>query len=219
MKKLLCAILMLYSINVIAGEWMADPDTGCQAWNVAPSEGESIKWSGSCKNNKANGKGVLQWYRNGNEGDRFEGVYKNGHMHGKGSYAFANGEQYRGDWRDSRRNGKGVTTWPNGDRYEGEYQDDRRQGYGVYYYSSDGKRREGEWQNDKLVAQVHNKRACDRLYAGKKVKATVSGLVNLFGITNEDAIIIGLSKEEGVATVQSLNNSQMIGEVHCDELQ
>lgn len=217
MKKLFCTLLMLVSINGFAGEWMADPDTGCQAWNVAPSAGESIKWTGSCKNNKANGKGILQWYANGNIGDRYEGVYQDGHMHGKGNYAFANGNRYEGDWRNSRRNGKGIQTWTNGSRYEGEWVDDKQTGYGILYRAS-GTREEGEWQDGNLVNQVHNKHACDNLYAGQKVNAPIHGLATLFGQTTESSIVLGFSRETGLVTIRSINNSQMVGEVYCDEL-
>jgi len=200
MNKFFCAMLMLYSINTFAAN--------CTV-NDSDISGE---YSGGCKNGLAHGKGVAQGR------DRYEGVFNNGIEHGKGYYSWADGRRYKGDWRNGKQNGKGIYTWSNGDRYEGEFLNDKMHGYGVYYFA-DGKRQEGEWQNNKLVSQVHNKHACDRLYAGKKVKASVSGLVNLFGIKNEDAIIIGLSKENGVATVQSINNSQMIGEVPCDELQ
>lgn len=61
--------------------------------------------------------------------------------------------------------------------------------------------------------------ACDNLYAGKVVNAPVSGLVNFFGIKSEKAIILGVSSRNGVATVRSVDNSSMVGELSCESLQ
>lgn len=199
MKRLLCAMLMLYSINTFAANCTVNDS------DIAD------EYSGGCKNGLAHGKGVAQGK------DKYEGMFKNGNANGYGIYTWATGDRYEGQWQDNKLNGKGIYTWVNGGRYEGQWQDGHRNGYGIY--NSNGTREEGEWQHGKLVSKVHNKRACDRLYAGKKVKASVSGLVNLFGIKSEDAIVVGFSREDGVATVQSINNSQMIGEVPCDELQ
>ena len=68
-------VFSVFSVNTWAGEWIADSTTGCQVWNGNPSPGDSISWSGSCTNGKATGKGVLQWYLNGNPQGRYEGDY------------------------------------------------------------------------------------------------------------------------------------------------
>ena len=41
--------------------WIADK-RGCKVANPFPRPGESITWSGECKNGFAQGSGVLQWY-------------------------------------------------------------------------------------------------------------------------------------------------------------
>ena len=124
--------------------WLADERTGCRIWNAAPRASESVTWSGACRANNANGRGVAQWFENGRPTDRYEGDYRDGLEHGTGVYVRANGERYEGEWQDGERSGRGVYTWPNGDRYEGEWREGQRQGRGVYVWGS-GVQYEGEW--------------------------------------------------------------------------
>ncbi len=51
-------------------------------------------------------------------GDRYEGEWKNGKKHGKGTMDYANGNKYTGIWVNDNRAGQGVFTWTNGNRYE-----------------------------------------------------------------------------------------------------
>jgi len=46
-------------------------------------------------------------------------------QNGNGTYLYDNGDKYEGDWRDGERNGHGKYTWPNGDIYEGDWKDDK----------------------------------------------------------------------------------------------
>src|ERR1017187_9422766 len=48
--------------------WIADK-SGCKVANPFPQPGESITWSGQCKNGVADGEGLLEWYINGNAAD------------------------------------------------------------------------------------------------------------------------------------------------------
>jgi hypothetical protein len=130
--------------------WISDVNSSCQVWNPAPVSDESIKWTGSCSNGKATGKGILQWYRNGKPTGRYEGQYRNGHMDdGKGLYVFANGDVYEGDFVDGKRTGKGKDTLHNGDVYEGEFVDSEWNGKGDLY-DSKGWKLTGKWIHGKL---------------------------------------------------------------------
>ena len=40
---------------------------------------------------------------------------------GKGILKFNNGDIYDGDWRDDEKNGKGIYQFSNGDSYEGDW--------------------------------------------------------------------------------------------------
>ena len=43
---------------------------------------------------------------------------------------FLNGDKYDGEWKDGKMHGKGVYTYINGDQYEGEYSDNVINGSG-----------------------------------------------------------------------------------------
>lgn len=81
-------------------DWIADPRNGCKVWDPAPEAGESIRWSGPCKNGFADGKGVLEWMQNGKPTDRYEGEYRGGKRNGHGTVTYRNGQTVEGDWRD-----------------------------------------------------------------------------------------------------------------------
>lgn len=80
--------------------WIADPRTGCKVWDPAPQAGESIRWSGPCKDGLATGKGTVVWFEHGQAGDRYTGAYRHGKRNGYGVVTYANGETVKGDWSD-----------------------------------------------------------------------------------------------------------------------
>jgi hypothetical protein len=147
MKWIIATMLALMPFLTHAGEWIADAKSNCQVWNLFPSPGESISWTGACANGKATGKGTLQWYLNGTPKDRYEGEYRDGYRHGVGTQFYADGTSYEGEWRNGQMNGNGTRIYPSGDRYEGEWSDGQRQGRGTYVWAS-GSRYEGEYKNN-----------------------------------------------------------------------
>ena len=75
----------------------------------------------------------------------------NGLLHGKGTYTYQNGEKYEGLFRDGYMFGEGRYTWADGGYYEGEYYSTRvntasnrsfpapnglRHGYGIRVWST-----------------------------------------------------------------------------------
>ena len=71
-------------------------------------------YEGDYKNNKREGKGIMYF----DDGDTYEGDYKNDKADGKGIYYYNDGERYEGDWRNNIPKGKGIIYYYNGDRYE-----------------------------------------------------------------------------------------------------
>lgn len=63
-------------------------------------------------------------------------LYLNGKEHGHGIYKYDNGDIYEGEWKDNMRNGHGIYVFTEGDIYEGEYKDDKISGYGILKYAS-----------------------------------------------------------------------------------
>lgn len=78
-------------------------------------------------------------------GDRCEGDWEEGQLHGHGTFWFANGDRYQGDFWRGDPDGPGKYWYANGDFYEGEGNFSReastasamiRHGYGKYLYAN-----------------------------------------------------------------------------------
>jgi len=123
--------------------WIADK-RGCKVANTFPRRGETITWSGACKNGFADGTGVLQWYLDGKEDDRYEGTLEQGWAQGKGVLSRADGGKYDGDWQHSVQQGSGRYEAPDGSWYEGEWKNGKPNGHGQYR-RPDGKIFIGVW--------------------------------------------------------------------------
>lgn len=57
---------------------------------------------------------------------KYEGDWKDGMRHGKGTFYYTNGDKYVGDWKDDVQDGKGIYYFQNGERYEGDYANGER---------------------------------------------------------------------------------------------
>lgn len=117
---------------------------GCNVANPFPQPGESITWSGNCKNNVADGDGVLQWFIDGKIADKYEGSLKDGWAEGKGTLTRSEGGRYVGDWKHSLQDGEGRYEAADGSWYEGQWKDGQPHGHGQYQ-GPDGKSFVGEW--------------------------------------------------------------------------
>lgn len=81
---------------------------------------------------------------------------------------FQNGDKYEGDWKDGQKHGQGVYTWKNGDRYEGGWKNGKAHGKGVFT-RADGTKNDGEFENGSLVYTDGHKITC-RLITGSYKK-------------------------------------------------
>jgi hypothetical protein len=123
--------------------WIADKN-GCKVANPFPRPGETITWSGECKDGLAQGQGVLQWYLDGQEDDRYEGNLELGWAEGHGVLVRLDGSKYEGDWKQSQQHGNGRFEAPDGSWYEGQWKDGKPHGQGQYR-RPDGKIFIGVW--------------------------------------------------------------------------
>ena len=165
------AKVLLAAVPDLSGPiWLVAQNQPCKVWNANPQAGEVLTWSGGCVDDKASGKGRKTWrnrdgesiyqgeYRDGKKhgrgtytwpsGDRYEGEYRDGKHHGRGTYTWPSGDRYEGEYRDGKQHGRGTKTWRSGSRYEGEYRDGKRHGRGTYTWPS-GDRYEGEYRDGK----------------------------------------------------------------------
>lgn len=63
--------------------------------------------------------GAYKGVRNYENGDKYEGEFLNGKIHGKGIYTYANGDKYEGAFVDGKFTSKGTFTCGNGNQYTG----------------------------------------------------------------------------------------------------
>ena len=64
------------------------------------------------------------------DGGIYEGTFKNGLQHGKGTYSLPNGYKYTGEWVEGEIRGQGVAVFPNGSIYEGSFVKGKPEGLG-----------------------------------------------------------------------------------------
>jgi hypothetical protein len=140
---LLSSAFAVFAVAAGDVEWIADA-RGCKVANPFPRAGETITWSGECKNGFAHGEGVLQWFLNGKPDDRYEGNLLMGWAQGKGVLIKPDGAKYAGDWKDSMQHGSGRLEWPDGSWYDGDWKAGKPHGHGQYR-RPDGKMFMGEW--------------------------------------------------------------------------
>lgn len=86
----------------------------------------------------------IEYYSNG---DWYEGDFKDGMLHGFGTYYWANGDTYMGEFVDGDFEGIGIFTGKNGFIYRGQWKDDKMNGYGEALYT-DKWIYKGYWVND-----------------------------------------------------------------------
>lgn len=158
-----------------APRFFADPRNGCKLWIEYPQSTKAVRWDGACRNGLATGAGRFQFTdsdgqtrsgeaefvdgkRNGrgfevySSGMRYEGVYRNGMLNGRGWVTMAGesaGERYDGEFRNDRFHGQGVYTWPDGRRLEVAFNDGLPDGPGKY-----------RDQNGQVIQGVFPGRAC-----------------------------------------------------------
>ncbi|CAN9498441.1 unnamed protein product [Ophioblennius macclurei] len=133
-------------------------------------------YEGRWLSGKPNGRGVLKWtdgriytglFRNGledgfgelvapnktlNKNDHYQGQWKEGKMHGLGTYRYASGEVYEGSFQEGMRHGHGMlrtgklnTSSPS--VFIGQWLQDKKTGYGVFDDITKGEKYMGMWQD------------------------------------------------------------------------
>lgn len=86
--------------------------------------------------------GEFKW----DNGDKYKGQWKNGNLHGQGTYYYHNGDKYVGNWIDNKREGYGVIYFADGHQYVGSWKDNMPNGNGIFTWNS-GVKFIGTWQN------------------------------------------------------------------------
>jgi hypothetical protein len=126
-----------------AGAWVVDAKSGCQVWNPNPQLEETVAWSGSCVNGRAEGRGTVQWLKHDAPSETDEGEWHDGRHTGKGKQSWAGG-RYEGDLSDGEPNGHGVLMVQKL-RYEGDFRNGKPNGTGTL--TAGGETVQGTWKD------------------------------------------------------------------------
>jgi len=86
---------------------------------------------------------------------RFTGEWKDGLIHGYGTYIWKTGDQYEGSWVNGKRSGFGTFTWKDGSKFEGNWFNDQRNGPGILYSNSGAVIKQGKWAENMYYKRVH----------------------------------------------------------------
>ena len=86
------------------------------------------------KGNCFKGHGTYEW----ENGDFYEGMWKNGKPDGNGVFYFENGDNYTGRFSEGLKSGHGKYTLKDGNTYDGNWDDDKMDGRGKYYWAREG---------------------------------------------------------------------------------
>lgn len=68
-----------------------------------------------------------------------------GQKHGNGKMRYDNGNEYDGQWKNNKRDGKGTTRYASGNVYIGMWKGGKRHGFGVFHISKSGDIYRGNW--------------------------------------------------------------------------
>jgi MORN repeat len=87
-------------------------------WRQA--ETTTVTWTVPCEDGRAQGRGVLEWFRDGRLAVHYEGEMSKGRVTGHGELIDTGGIRRRGRWYWGRMTGNGVAEGPEGS-YEGAW--------------------------------------------------------------------------------------------------
>lgn len=118
--------------------------------NKRTGRGKYVWNNGNCyegcwKDDLKHGLGEFTW----SNGDKYFGMYQNDYRHGKGTKTYSFGDMYDGDWVGGKKEGKGMYLWKVGDKYEGEFKRNQKSGKGIKEWKN-GCRYVGDWKHDKM---------------------------------------------------------------------
>lgn len=104
---------------------------------------DGAKYVGEWKNGLLHGQGTYTFAT----GERHSGQFVAGSLNGIGTLVSAHGDKYVGEIKNSRPHGRGTNTFVEGDKYIGEHKDGKPDGLGIYL-SRDGSNYVGETKNN-----------------------------------------------------------------------
>lgn len=158
--------------------WIQDSISGCKVLNPFPTDGEIIKYTGSCKSGFADGKGKVEWFKDGELSGVSVATWSKGLESGHAIHTWANGS-FEGNYVNGMRQGPAKVLLNDGSKFVGEYRDGKRYGHGLIV-RTDGTRLEGEYFQDKFMGYVPPIADEKTLWHGDSVFNYVNNLIKKF---------------------------------------
>jgi len=150
-------------------------------------------------------------------GDKYEGLMRDGKKHGHGKFTWANGDVYTGDYIDDLKTGFGRLAYCNGDVYEGCRVRDRKEGKGKYSFEN-GCIYDGNYVDDEFHGIGMFKSNEGWTYEGKWDKNEAKGQGKL-RYANGDVYVGGFKEDmrDGVGCIVFADGSKYEGAFVKDE--
>lgn len=126
------------------------------------------------------GQGRMSW----TNGDKYDGEFLAGLMHGKGKFISTYSGTYKGDYVRGRMEGRGVLTYPDGSRYEGEFIENQFHGKGKFTHLR-GDVYQGDFEKNKMNGYGKWMFADKTVYSGQVVDSVIQGKGELQRPTGE----------------------------------
>ena len=114
-------------------------------------------------------------------GDVYEGGFKNGLKHGKGTLTTRNNRSYEGDWKNDKPHGFGINTFPNGKIYTGNFEKGKPVGDGQWTYA-DGRIYNGTWVNGAFLNKDNTSEVKEYKFITSLINIVVIGAMLSFVI-------------------------------------
>ena len=114
-------------------------------------------------------------------GDVYEGSFKNGLKHGKGTLTTRNNRSYEGDWKNDKPHGFGINTFPNGKIYTGNFDKGKPVGDGQWTYA-DGRIYNGTWVNGAFLNKDNTSEVKEYKFITSLINIVVIGAMLSFVI-------------------------------------
>jgi len=186
-------------------------------------------YSGTFKNNYLHGKGTYNWP----DGTVYSGELTQGEFNGHGTMTQANGGSYSGAFVMGKKTGFAEVRMRRGDpairgflsNSWGTWDGDFLVVRGMLTNNNMERQCPSEKaclaeiaaEQDRQLAAERARDRCEHLYVGKVVQAPTQSFFSTKTRAHE-AIVMGFSTSQRVATVRSTSNANMIGELPCSAL-